>query len=111
MDMQNRLRQFFEKIRPKSVVATRSHEVRTALHWKIVITSFFIALLLLFIGSFFLYKNVGLGDVIFNSQSSPKRLHNKTSELLTKTIDFFKAQEALFKEFRYTSAFSSDPSR
>lgn len=89
----------------------KSREQTVLFHWKIIVTTFFVMMLLIFATSLLIYRDIGRGEFfsvekVVASGSSPAALKR-----LGSVVDNFEKKITTFEQVRKNRVSSVDPSR
>ncbi len=111
MEINNFFKTFWVKVGSSLAPTIRTRDARILLHWKALTVSFLLVVIIIFVGNFFLYQSISLGDLSSSGIGKTRNSATASSELLTKTINFYKTRQSAFDDLRSVSGLSSDPSR
>ena|SRR3989344_9066417 len=97
--------------REKKMKQSPSREVQVLFHWKIIVISSLVLMVLVFVESFFMYRDISRGEFfpVQKDSESPPAL--ATQDLLLKVVGDFKAKALIFDEFDTSGKVLVDPSR
>ncbi len=100
-----------EKFHRGNAPAPMSREARVLTHWKIIVVIFLLAVVMVFISSFFIYRDINQGDFFPVEKKIGGNLAPVTAELISQTVSDFKTKSATFNQLKKNGAVSVDPSR
>ncbi|MES2087984.1 MAG: hypothetical protein V4467_03250 [Patescibacteria group bacterium] len=99
---------FFGATQKKAVPLSRS--AKTLLHWKIIVISFLVAVLLIFAYSYFFYDDVVSGDLPQNDKKVTAKSAQTLSKQLGAVVNYFEVKGGTFQIFRNDRSVLPDPS-
>lgn len=109
MNIGNFLRTHNQSSQMKS--AQRTHEQRVLLHWKALVALFFVAVPVLCVTSFYLYRDIDQGKFLPTEEKAPVMEAGETEDqVLSTVVKYFETKRATFDQFRKTELHSVDPS-
>lgn len=84
---------------------------RALLHWKILVATSLVSVILVFASSYLIYQDVNQGDFVAPVNKVNTENTKAAAELLKKTADFFRTKSQEFNSLRQNRATSIDPSK
>lgn len=110
MDLKNYFQAFFEKVYKKKARVPMALEIRTMIHWKIMVITFLSAVVLVFVVNFLIYQSAIQKEFLPAGQGTASTSASASARLINTTVNFFQTKNATFDELRKTPAVSVDPS-
>lgn len=110
MDTQQIIRNIKNKFHSKNVLVFPSREARVLMHWKIVSAAFLVAVILLFISNFFIYREINKGEFFAKGKQNYEAA-KLSVKLLDSVVKYFDIKEDTYTYVKSSSVTVADPSK